>query len=102
MTRFAAAFLTSLIAGVLTPTTQATAQFATQSVQFFHAADVNGDELLTLPEFRTFIQYMARAGAPMSQRIAGLSAYGVAFRQVDANGDGVATPAELRAAERTN
>lgn len=82
--------------------TPATAQFEVQSEQSFRAADLDGNELLTLSEFRTFIQLMADAGAPMSQRIVNLAAYRVAFRRVDTNGDGLATPNELRAAERAN
>ncbi|WP_224816277.1 hypothetical protein [Hasllibacter sp. MH4015] len=75
------------------------AQFEAQSVQSFLAADANGDERLTPGEFRVFIQQMAAYGAPMSIRIRNLGAYGWAFRRVDANGDGLATPEELRAAE---
>ncbi|ABD56917.1 EF-hand domain-containing protein [Jannaschia sp. CCS1] len=102
MTRILAAIILSASVGIIAPMTPANAQFEAQSVQFFRAADVNGDERLTLGEFRTFIQSMAAAGAPMSQRIVRLAAYRVAFRRVDTNGDGVATPEELRAAERAN
>ena len=84
------------------PATEASAQFEEQSVQFFLASDTDGDELLTLPEFRTFIGMMADAGAAMSQRIERFAAYRVAFRRVDANGDGFASPDELRAAEQRN
>ena len=84
------------------PAAPAVAQFEAQGEQSFRAADLDGNELLTLSEFRTFIQLMADAGAPMSQRIVNLAAYRVAFRRVDANSDGLATPEELREAERAN
>lgn len=102
MPRSSLAAILALIFGSLVATSQATAQFEAQSEQFFRASDVDGDEQLTLSEFTTFIQYMAAAGAPMSQRIQQFGAYRVAFGQVDANGDGFASPAELRAAEASN
>ncbi len=77
----------------------AAAQFEDAGVASFLAADANGDEYLTFDEFRVFIQNMAAAGAPLSIRIQRFGAYRIAFRQVDANGDGIATPAELRAAD---
>lgn len=89
-----AAFLGLSLAG------PAMAQFEDESVQAFRAADINGDELLTMPEFRDFIRGMAEFGAPMSRRIRTLGLYGMAFRRVDVDGNGFATPAELRAAEQ--
>ena len=77
----------------------ARAQFEDQSVQAFREADRDGDQALTREEFRVFIETLAAAGAPMSIRIRTFGAYGLAFRQVDGNGDGLATPEELRAAE---
>lgn len=93
-----ALFAASTLAGVSAPRA-AQAQFEAAAVQAFLAADQNGDELLTPSEFRVFIQRMADAGAPVSQRIRTFGAYGRAFRQVDADGNGYATPAELRAAD---
>ncbi|MEX3017724.1 hypothetical protein [Gymnodinialimonas hymeniacidonis] len=80
----------------------AQAQYEDESVQAFLAADANGDEQLTLNEFRTFIATMAEVGAPMSRRIRNLGAYRIAFGQVDTDGNGLASPAELRAAESAN
>lgn len=102
MPRLRLAMPLALTLGSLVPTTQLAAQFEDRSVAFFLASDVDGDELLTLPEFRTFIRLMADAGAPMSDRIRRFGVYRVAFGRVDTNGDGVATPDELRAAERAN
>lgn len=101
MHRFIAATL-ALSVGAVGPAMEAAAQFEDQSVQFFLASDTDGDELLTLSEFRSFIGMMANAGAVMSQRIEQFAAYRVAFRRVDANGDGFASPDELRAAESSN
>lgn len=102
MSRLSLAAASALSLAAMLPAAPASAQYEDQSVQFFLAADVNGDERLTLDEFRTFIRLMADAGAPMSVRIERLAAFRVAFAQVDANGDGSATPEELRAAERQN
>ncbi|UWQ95565.1 hypothetical protein K3728_18215 [Rhodobacteraceae bacterium M385] len=102
MSRLSFAAASTLSLAAMLPAAPASAQFEQQSVQFFLAADRNGDERLTLDEFRTFIRLMADAGAPMSVRIDRLSAFRVAFSRVDANGDGLATPEELRAAESQN
>lgn len=102
MTRFTITTLAALSIGFAVPATQASAQYADAGVRSFLAADQDGDELLTLSEFRVFIQEMAAAGAPMSARVRNLGAYRIAFSRVDLNNDGVATPEELRAAERAN
>lgn len=101
MTRLIPAIVAALVL-TGTATTPALAQFEPQSVQNFRVADGDGDERLTRTEFRTFIQLMAREGAPVSVRIRNLGAYRIAFGRVDLNNDGLATPAELRAAERAN
>lgn len=77
----------------------AMAQFHDESIVAFHAADGDGDEMLTRDEFRTFIRQMADYGAPMSQRIRTFGAYRMAFNRVDADANGLATPDELRAAD---
>ncbi|MBF9042803.1 hypothetical protein HKCCE4037_05665 [Rhodobacterales bacterium HKCCE4037] len=99
MTRFTVLTATALL--TLAPAT-AHAQYEEQSVQAFLAADANGDELLNRDEFRVFIQQLAAAGAPMSQRIRNFGAYRIAFNQTDADGNGLLTPDELRAAEARN
>ena len=93
--------LTLIIGAAVLAPGVALAQFEDESVIAFRAADSNGDELLTPTEFRVFIQQMAIYGAPMSQRIRALGAYGIAFGRVDADGNGLATPEELRAADRS-
>lgn len=102
MTHFPLKALLVVSIFAITPATHAAAQFEAQGEQSFRAADTDGNELLTLVEFRTFIRLMANAGAPMSQRIVNFAAYRVAFARVDVDGNGVATPEELRAAEQAN
>jgi hypothetical protein len=99
MTRVATSFVFALLTCLAAP---AFAQFEDESVQAFLVADRNGDELLNESEFRVFIQQMADAGAPMSRRIRTLGVYGIAFGRTDADGNGLLTPAELRAADRAN
>jgi hypothetical protein len=65
-------------------------------VAAFLAADADGDRFLTLAEFRVFIRHMAEAGQPTAQLVRRIGAYRIAFRRVDADGDGRATPGELR------
>ena len=91
-----------ILASALIAASPAMAQFEDESVRAFRTADVNADEFLTFQEFRTFINTMATVGAPMSVRIRNLGAYRIAFRQIDANSDGLASPQELRAAEAQN
>ncbi|MEJ6390278.1 EF-hand domain-containing protein [Gymnodinialimonas ulvae] len=93
---------TALALVMVLPAAAAQAQYEEESVQAFLAADLNGDERLTEAEFRTFIRTLADAGAPMSRRIRTFGAYGIAFSRTDANGDGLLSPAELRAAEANN
>lgn len=100
MTRFTIATLAALASSVAILPAPASAQFEDFSVQAFRAADADGDERLTLAEFRVLIQQLAAAGAPMSARIRNLGVYRIAFGRVDSNGDGLASPEELYAAER--
>lgn len=102
MTRFTLAALAALSLSFTIPANQASAQYANAGVQSFLIADQDGNEVLTLPEFRVFIQNMAAAGAPMSVRVQTLGVYRIAFGRVDLNNDGLATPEELRTAERAN
>lgn len=101
MTRFIIATLATITMGAAS-VPPALAQYEDQSVQSFLAADQDGDERLTLSEFRTFIRSMAEAGAPMSARIQNLGLYRIAFGRVDLNNDGFSSPEELRAAEQQN
>ena len=67
-------------------------------VDAFVVADVDRDGLLSFPEFREFVRQMARAGQPTARLIRNFAAYRIAFRRVDVNEDGFASPAELRSA----
>jgi hypothetical protein len=55
--------------------------------------------VLTVSEFRVFVRLMAAAGQSTALTIRTFGAYGMAFRRVDANRDGLASPAELRQAD---
>lgn len=68
-------------------------------VDAFVVADVDRDGLLSFPEFREFVRQMARAGQPTARLIRNFAAYRIAFRRVDVNEDGFASPAELRSAD---
>ena len=92
-------FLPACAAAFLLSPGSAAAQYESESVAAFLAADTNGDGSLDHDEFRVFIQTMAEVGAPMSRRIRTFGVYGMAFGRVDLNEDGLASPEELRAAE---
>ncbi|WP_306044986.1 hypothetical protein [Nioella sp. MMSF_3534] len=68
-------------------------------VDAFVIADENGDGMLSFPEFREFVRQMARTGQPTARLIRNFAAYRIAFRRVDANEDGFASPSELRSAD---
>jgi hypothetical protein len=68
-------------------------------VDAFVVADANRDGMLSFPEFREFVRQMARTGQPTARLIRNFAAYRIAFRRVDANEDGFASPAELRSAD---
>ena len=92
----------TLSALALTSAAEADGPFADRAVATFIAADGNGDEHLSYDEFRSFIATMAAHGQPTSRRIRTFGAYGMAFRRIDTNGDGLASPDELRAADRSH
>ncbi len=99
MSRLTTPLLATLLAAGIFTAAPASAQFEDASVRAFHAADQNGDEALSFSEFRVFIQDLTSVGAPVATRIQRLGAYRIAFGRIDRNGDGVASPSELRAAE---
>lgn len=68
-------------------------------VDAFVVADENRDGMLSFPEFREFVRQMARTGQPTARLIRNFAAYRIAFRRVDLNEDGFASPAELRNAD---
>jgi len=61
----------------------------------FQAADVNQDEVLDPTEFRTFINLNADHNLGRAAMIRRFGMHGKAFGQLDANGYGVMTPAEI-------
>ncbi|WP_164744577.1 hypothetical protein [Nioella ostreopsis] len=68
-------------------------------VDAFVVADVDRDGMLSFPEFREFVRQMARTGQPTARLIRNFAAYRIAFRRVDQDEDGFASPAELRNAD---
>lgn len=65
----------------------------------FHASDADGDGALTRGEFSTLVGHMAAGGRRIALYVQRTGLYGVAFGRVDRNGDGLATPEELLAAQ---
>lgn len=65
----------------------------------FHASDHDGSGSLDFQEFGTLVGHMASSGRRIAVYIQRTGLYGVAFGRVDRNGDGLATPGELLAAQ---
>lgn len=95
------AILALLTAMGLPAAATADGHFADRTVATFVAADGDGDAHLSFREFRAFIATMAAQGQPTSRRIRAFGAYGLAFNRIDTNDDGLASPDELRAADRS-
>lgn len=66
----------------------------------FVEADRNEDGVLTFSEFQTFVRRLAGFGDSTARFIRTFGVYRPAFRRVDANRDGVATPVELHRADQ--
>lgn len=64
----------------------------------FRQADTNEDGLLSRSEFRTFINANAEDGLGRAGMIRRLGAYDRAFDRIDADKNGLLTPAEMSAA----
>lgn len=71
-------------------------------VAAFANADRNKDQKLSQAEFKTFVQFMAKAGQPTARKIRFFGAYAYAFKVVDKNRDGQASPQELRSGDDTH
>jgi len=65
----------------------------------FHASDADESGSLDYGEFTTLVSYMAASGRRIAVYVQRTGLYGVAFGRVDRNGDGLATPDELLAAQ---
>ncbi|WP_167645589.1 hypothetical protein [Mameliella alba] len=68
-------------------------------VDAFVRADADRDGFLSFAEFRVFVRLMAASGQSTAITIRNFGAYRLAFRRVDANRDGRASPGELRRAD---
>ncbi len=71
----------------------------THEIDAFVLADRNKDGHLSRAEFKPFVRAMAKAGQPTALNIRFFAAYDFAFGIVDKNGDGLASPEELRTAD---
>lgn len=96
-TRPLAAFVVCALA--VAPTA-APAQSDDQRVSAFLASDSNGDRQLSFAEFNVLVGHLARSGFRLPILVESLGAYHQAFRRVDADQNGLATPEELLAAEQ--
>lgn len=65
----------------------------------FYASDADDSGALTFPEFRTLVGHMAANGRRIAIFVQNTGLYGTAFRRVDLDGNGLATPEELLAAQ---
>lgn len=63
----------------------------------FQAADVDKDEQLNVAEFKTFINLNADHKIGRAASIRRLGMYSKAFKEIDANGDGVITKQDIAA-----
>ena len=68
-------------------------------VDAFVLADANRDGMLSFEEFRVFVRQMAATGQSTAVLIRNFGAYRMAFRRVDTDRNGLATPGELRGAD---
>lgn len=66
-------------------------------VSDFIASDFDSNGVLVGDEYREFIKRRAKAGNASAKWVVTFSAWGRALKTVDTNGDGIVTPAELRA-----
>ena len=63
----------------------------------FQAADVDKDEQLNVAEFKTYINLNADHKIGRAASIRRLGMYSKAFKEIDANGDGVITKQDIAA-----
>lgn len=61
----------------------------------FLKADQDGSHTIDSNEIVVLINELAATGSGQAKRVKFLGIYGMAFRTIDANGDGKITPAEL-------
>lgn len=72
---------------------------ATADVGAFHASDADESGSLDYGEFTTLVSHMAASGRRIAIYVERTGLYGTAFGRVDSDGDGLATPTELLAAQ---
>lgn len=92
------AFAIAVLSGASTQAKEFTSK--DPEVRAFRQADADGDEVLSKPEFKTFVQLMADVGQATAKRIRFWGAYGIAFSIADQNGDGTLTPSEMLSADK--
>ena len=65
----------------------------------FHASDADNSGSLDYGEFTTLVGHMAASGRRIAVYVQRTGLYGTAVGRGDSNGDGLATPTELLAAQ---
>jgi len=92
------ALVAALLPGAVAAASEAEREKAAEN---FVQADVDADGALTLAEFTTLIDLNAEDDLGRAATVKRFGGYAKAFGRIDSDGDGVVTPAEIRAqAER--
>ena len=92
------AILISMMAVVLSAASTAIATAYSQGEKnAFIKADANGDRKIAPDEFRTLIAELVAIGSEKAISVKKWGVYGYAFKRIDADKDGMITPAELQA-----
>ncbi|MEM8956448.1 MAG: RNA polymerase subunit sigma-70 [Pseudomonadota bacterium] len=88
---------TALLSLALAAPLPAVAQNSERAAENFRQADADGDGHLVYAEFASFIDLNAEDGIGNAQRVSTRGLHARAFERIDANGDGIVSPAELQA-----
>lgn len=87
----------ALLAVLSSFTPEMAAAYSQGEKNAFITADANGDRKITPGEFPTLIAELVAIGSEKAISVKKWGVYGYAFKRIDADKDGVITPAELQA-----